>query len=213
MRIGERQSVFDGFPFAVYLSQNSSVEITALSPSLEFFVGWCQVDEVYPERLITPDQVGVEIRGGGHATRQINSILPAGSACQRLVCVEVYTPGGNWSSYPPHKHDVHRVDPEGRLVEADLEEVYYYQIKPPQGFAIQRVYNEDRSLDQTVAAHHHDMVLIPEGYHPVSAAWGYDCYYLNLLAGSAQSLANQDDPAHTWVKEIWGRQDPRLPLV
>jgi 5-deoxy-glucuronate isomerase len=105
----------------------------------------------------------------------------------------------------------------GELLEADLEEIYYYQIKNTlnqrNGFAIQRVYNQDRSLDETIVVHDHDIVLIPEGYHPVCAAEGYDCYYLNFLAGSAQSLACTDDPDYAWIKDSWTWKDPRVPLV
>jgi 5-deoxy-glucuronate isomerase len=171
-------------------------------------------------RLVRPEEIGVEIRGGDHATRQINEIIPPGFACDRLVVVEVYTPGGNWSSYPPHKHDVHRVDAAGTVIEADLDEIYYYRIDRPDGFAIQRVYTDPSSpleragapIDAAVVVRDHDVVLVPEGYHPVSSPPGYTTYYLNVLAGSAQSLANVDDPAHAWVKESYTSRDPRLPI-
>jgi 5-deoxy-glucuronate isomerase len=130
-----------------------------------------------------------------------------------MIAVEVYTPPGNWSSYPPHKHDHHRTDGRGALLEADLEEVYFYKIDRPDGFAIQRIYTDDRTLDRTIVATNDDLVLIPGGYHPVAAAPGYTVYYLNFLAGSAKSLASADDPAHAWVKQAWPPLDPRLPLV
>jgi 5-deoxy-glucuronate isomerase len=155
----------------------------------------------------------IEIRGGANATRQINGILPPGFDCHRIVCVEVYTPSGNWSSYPPHKHDVHREDANGNVLEADLEEIYFYKIDHPNGYAYQRVYNDERSIDGLMMAQNHDSVLVPEGYHPVVSAHGYTTYYLNFLAGSAQSLANSDDPAYTWVKDTWTYKDPRLPIV
>ena len=170
-------------------------------------------DQDHPARLIRPEEIGIELRGGGHASRQINSIVPPGFDCHRLVCVEVYTPAGNWSSYPPHKHDTHRTAADGTLAEADLEEIYFYKIRDPRGFAIQRVYNDDRSLDATLAPGNNDIVLVPEGYHPVSAPVGYDCYYLNFLAGSAQSLAATDDPDHSWIKGELGGLDPRVPMV
>jgi 5-deoxy-glucuronate isomerase len=147
-------------------------------------------------------------------------MLAPGFNCQRLIIVEVFTPAGNWSSYPPHKHDEHRLAPDGSLLEADLEEVYFYKVaredqmsNPGDGYAVQRVYTADGSLDQTVVARQDDVVLVPEGYHPVVATPGYHVYYLNALAGSAQSLANSDDPQHAWVKETWRAKDPRLPLV
>ena len=117
--------------------------------------------------------------------------------------VEVYTPSGNWSSYPPHKHDVHK--PPG---EVDLEEIYYYRMDRPEGYAIQRVYTPDRSLDETLTVRDGEMVLIPEGYHPVVAAHGYNVYYLNALAGSARSMAASDDPDYAWVREDMARPGP-----
>jgi 5-deoxy-glucuronate isomerase len=177
-------------------------------------------EQDFAPRLVTPKDVWVEIRGGDHATRQINSILPPGFPCARLVVVEVYTPGGNWSSYPPHKHDVHKTDPQGRIVEADLDEVYYYRFDRPEGYAFQRVYTDPESplhragcpIDAAVLARNDDVVLIPEGYHPVSAPPGYTTYYLNVLAGSAQSLASTDDPDYAWVKGSYRSRDPRVPL-
>ena len=162
---------------------------------------------------MTPETVAIEIRGGGNATRQINSIFPPGFNCHRLIAVEVYTPPGNWSSYPPHKHDVHRADTAGQLIEADLEEIYFYKLDKPQGYAIQRVYTADSRLDETIVARDSDAVLVPEGYHPVASAHGYTTYYLNFLAGSAQSLANTDDPEHAWIKQTWHQKDPRIPIV
>lgn len=211
--IGSRASVFAGKPFAVYLSRNTDFEIEALTDSFEVATCWVETEEDHPAQLVTPDNCAVELRGGGNASRQITSILPPGFDCQRLVIVEVYTPGGNWSSYPPHKHDVHRVDDAGKILEADLEEIYFYKLDKPQGFAYQRVYTDDRHIDAVMLAQHHDIVLVPEGYHPVVSAHGYTTYYLNFLAGSAQSLANSDDPVHAWVKEVWGPLDPRLPIV
>ncbi len=102
---------------------------------------------------------------------------------------------------------------DGNLLEADLEEIYFYKIDRPEGYAYQRVYTGDRSIDALMMAQNHDAVLVPEGYHPVVSAPGYTTYYLNFLAGSAQSLANSDDPAYAWVKASWGEIDPRLPVV
>jgi 5-deoxy-glucuronate isomerase len=211
--IGGREQVFDGMPHALYLSRHTDFILTAESESLDIAAGWCPASEDHPPRLVRPGQVSVEIRGGGNATRQINNIIPPGFDCQRLVVVEVYTPSGNWSSYPPHKHDEHRLDAAGNLLEADLEEIYFYKIDRPQGFACQRVYTADLSLDEMMIAKNDDVVLVPKGYHPVAAAFGYNVYYLNFLAGSAQSLANSDDPNHAWIKETWKEKDPRLPLV
>jgi 5-deoxy-glucuronate isomerase len=215
--LGQRATVFDGMPTAFYVSRRQSFTVEAHTDTIELAHCWVPAESDHPTQVIFPEDCAVEIRGGHNATRQINSIIPPGFDCERIVCVEVFTPGGNWSSYPGHKHDCHRINERGELLEADLEEIYYYQIKSTldkdRGFAIQRIYNQDRSLDEAIVVHHHDIVLIPEGYHPVSAAEGYDCYYLNFLAGSAQSLACTDDPNYAWIKEQWTWQDPRVPLV
>ncbi len=212
-QIGRRPDVFSGMPWALYLPRRTTFEIEALADPLEFASCWVPTDQDHPARLVTPADSAIEIRGGGNATRQINSILPPGFDCHRLVCVEVYTPPGNWSSYPPHKHDVHRTDANGKLLEADLEEIYFYKIDQPDGYAYQRIYNDDRSIDALVMAQNHDTVLVPEGYHPVVSAHGYTTYYLNFLAGTAQSLASADDPTYAWIKATWTDQDPRVPVV
>jgi 5-deoxy-glucuronate isomerase len=211
--IGRRPNVFSGMPYALYLSRRKDFTITALTDGFEFASCWVTTGEDHPTQLVTPEMSAIEIRGGGNATRQINGIIPPGFDCQRIVCVEVYTPSGNWSSYPPHKHDVHREDTQGNLLEADLEEIYFYKLDKPEGYAYQRVYNDSGTIDGLMMARNHDAVLVPEGYHPVVSAHGYTTYYLNFLAGSAQSLANADDPAYAWVKDTWTEQDPRLPVV
>jgi 5-deoxy-glucuronate isomerase len=211
--LGRRPSVFSGMPWALYLPRRTIFEIEALTDNLEFASCWVPTDQDHPPKLVTPADSAIEIRGGGNATRQINSIIPPGFDCHRIVCCEVFTPPGNWSSYPPHKHDIHRVDASGKLLEADLEEIYFYKIDKPEGYAYQRVYNDNRSLDELVMAQNHDAVLVPEGYHPVVSAHGYTTYYLNFLAGSAQSLASADDPTYAWIKNTWESQDPRVPVV
>jgi 5-deoxy-glucuronate isomerase len=217
--IGERDSVFSGLPFALYLPRNTSLTVTA-ETACEIAVAVAPSDQDHQPRLVTPGDIEIEIRGGDHATRQINNIIPPGFPCHRLVVVEVYTPGGNWSSYPPHKHDVHKTDKTGRVLEADLEEVYFYKLDRPEGFAFQRIYTVPESplhragfpIDAVLLARNNDAVLVPEGYHPVSSPPGYTTYYLNVLAGSAQSLANSEDPHYTWVKESYRSQDPRVPI-
>lgn len=211
--VGRRRDVFAGMPHALYLPRRTEFEVTAVSPLAELAWAWAPTDRDHDARCIGPADVETEIRGGHNATRQINRILPPGFPCHRLVCVEVYTPGGNWSSYPPHKHDAHRTDDSGDVVEADLDEVYCYRFDRPEGFALQRLYAADGSFDVALVARQDDIVLVPEGYHPVSAAYGYTCYYLNFLAGSAQSLANSEDPHHEWVKHTWSDRDPRVPIV
>jgi 5-deoxy-glucuronate isomerase len=217
--IGGRSDVFKGGAHALYLPRRSELTVRA-EESGEFAVAWVPTNEDHEPFLVRPDQVKRSIRGGDNVSRQINDLLPPGSPVHRLVLVEVYTPGGNWSSYPPHKHDRHVVGADGELVEADLEEVYFYKLQPETGFAYQWVYTDERSpvhqagqpIDALVRPGHNSAVLIPEGYHPVVSMPGYTTYYLNVLAGSAQSLANQDDPRFTWVKHQYRGTDPRLPL-
>ncbi len=204
---GSRAHVFDGMPTALYLPIETEFAVTA-ETDCEVAFCFSRAEEKYPARLITPDEVEIEVRGGANATRQINHILKPEFPAQRLLLVEVYTPGGNWSSYPPHKHDVH--NPPG---EVDLEEIYYYKIDRPEGYAIQRVYTPDKRIDQTLCVRDGELVLIPEGYHPVVAAHGYNVYYLNALAGSAHSMAASDDPDYAWVRGSWTEQDARVPLV
>ena len=215
----ERKDVWTGAATALYLPRNTEFTIRAKRDS-EFVVTWVPTDEDHEPWLIQPQNVFISIRGGDNVSRQINDLLPAGSPVHRLILVEVYTPSGNWSSYPPHKHDVHIEDEAGDLIEADLEEVYFYKIDKPEGYAYQHVYTDENSplqqagypIDALVIAKNNCAVLIPEGYHPVVSAPGYTTYYLNVLAGSAQRLANQDDPHYSWVKESYKSVDPRLPL-
>jgi 5-deoxy-glucuronate isomerase len=205
--IGRRPNVFAGMPYALYLPISTNFTV-ASEKGCDLAFCYCRAEEPYPPRLVTPDDIEVEIRGAGNATRQINKIFKPEFQAQRLLIVEVYTPSGNWSSYPPHKHDVH--NPPG---EVDLEEIYYYRVDRPEGYAIQKVYTRDRKLDETLTVRDGELVLIPEGYHPVVAAHGYNIYYLNALAGSARSMAASDDPDYEWVRQGWRDKDPRVPLV
>lgn len=214
---GGRENVFKGLPHALYLPPDTEYEILPYGGFVELACGWCPAENNYPARLISPldvERMGIEFRGGDNASRQINSILPPGSESSRLVCVEVYTPSGNWSSFPAHKHDTRKIDPlTGNLLEASLEEIYFYKTDKPQGFALQKVYNDDRSIDEIAEVHNNDVVLIPGGYHPVVAGHGYNIYYLNFLAGSDQSLKSTDDPDHKWIYGTWKGMDPRIPVV
>ncbi len=208
-RLGARANVFAGMPHTLYVPVGTEqIEIEALTASCEVAVCGARASRKFPAAIIEPSSVEVEIRGGGNATRQINHIMKPDFPADRLLVVEVYTPSGNWSSYPPHKHDVH--NPPG---EVDLDEIYFYKISQPEGFAIQRVYTRDGRRNETLTVRDNEVVLIPDGYHPVVAAHGYDCYYLNVLAGSARSMAASDDPDLAWVRGTWSQKDPRLPLV
>jgi 5-deoxy-glucuronate isomerase len=180
---GARAHVFDGLPYTLYLPPHTHFQVST-EKGCDLALCYSKAEEEHAARLVTPDQVRVEIRGGGNATRQIHHILTPEFPAHRLLVVEVFTPAGNWSSYPPHKHDVH--NPPG---EVDLEEIYYYRLDRPEGYAIQKVYTADRRIGETLSVRDGEFVLIPEGYHPVVAAHGYNVYYLNALAGSARSMA------------------------
>jgi 5-deoxy-glucuronate isomerase len=205
--IGTRKNVFSGLPYTVYLPAGSSAEFQAEG---ECELAICSVPSRanLSPRLITPEEVVVSLRGGGNASRQIVDIMPPDFPADKLMLVEVYTPGGNWSSFPPHKHDVHSPP-----AEVDLDEIYYYRMELPAAFAQQRLYTKDSRRDITLTVHDGDVVLVRDGYHPVVAGHGYDVYYLNCLAGSARSLANTEDVDHVWVRTTWKDADPRLPLV
>lgn len=195
--VGEREGVFAGLPHAVYLPVDSTWEIGA-ETRVEVAVCEARATKRFPARRIGPGEVEVEHRGDGNASRTIHHILPPEFPAEKLLIVEVFTPSGNWSSYPPHKHDQH-LPPR----EHDLEEIYYYRVDRPGGFAIQRVYTADRRVDETMTVEDGDLVLVREGYHPVVAAPGYEVYYLNVLAGTGRSMAATDDPAHAWVRSTW----------
>ncbi|WP_405736019.1 5-deoxy-glucuronate isomerase [Streptomyces sp. NBC_01537] len=167
-----------------------------------------------PARYGRQEDVPVELRGAGNCSRQVNNYcLPGTFEAEQLLVCEVLTPGGNWSSYPPHKHDEARPG-----TESELEEIYWFEVAGEGGFAYQRVYGtEDRPIDVLAEVRSGDTVLIPHGWHgPSIAAPGYDLYYLNAMAGPGQDRAWLicDDPAHGWVRTTWASEypDPRLPF-
>jgi len=166
--IGRRDSPFDGKPYVVYLPPRTDYTLTAVT-DCEVARAGARAARGVTARLITPDEIGEETRGQGSAQRYVRHVLEADRPAERLFLVEVITPGGNWSSYPPHKHDTD--DPPR---ETYLEETYYHRIRPAQGFAFQRVYTPDRSLDEAIVITDGTLALVPRGYHPVAAAPGYD---------------------------------------
>ena len=201
---GSRMSVFDGPPPPVLLVEpGRSLEAVATTGAL-IAIGAAPGGEVRRTALIAPEDILVEARGEGNTARRIHHLLPPGAEAGRLIAFEVYTPGGNWSSYPPHKHDT-----ENPPVEARLEELYFYKFaKPAQAFAFARVYTADRSLDEALTPMDGDVVLIPEGYHPVGVPAGYDCYYLNVMAGPNRAWHFTLDPDHAWLMN-WSPAAPR----
>ena len=198
--LGERMSIFsknsgtDGKPpYAVYVPNDDQFSVAA-ETDLELALCSAPGKGSFPARLIKPEHMTYETRGKGTNTRHICNILPETAEADSLLVVEVITPNGNWSSYPPHKHDSDNI-PE----ESYLEETYYHRINPPQGFAFQRVYTDDGSLDETMAVQNHDVVMVPRGYHPVGAPHGYDLYYLNVMAGPKRIWKFYNDPEHEWI--------------
>jgi 5-deoxy-glucuronate isomerase len=179
--VGERESPFDGPPHALYVPTGSRYTLEALSENVELAIGTAPVPnatEARVPRLIAPGDVRITTRGSGDMERTIHDILMEDQPAETLLVTEVLTPGGHWSSYPPHKHDTH--DPPR---ETYLEELYYHRLKRSDGWAVQRVYTRDGTLDVSLAVRDGDCVLVPRGYHPVSAAPGFDLYYLNIMAG------------------------------
>ena len=192
--IGERDSVFDQVsPYSVYVPRRHAVTVTAHKDA-EIAVCSAPGSSDLDARLIEPAMTTRSVRGRGSNTRYVCDILPQTAAADHLLVVEVVTPAGHSSSYPPHKHDTDNLPQE-----SFLEETYYHRLNPPQGFAFQRVYTDDRALDEAMAVENHDVVMVPRGYHPVVAPHGYDSYYLNVMAGPKREWHFKNDPAHEWM--------------
>jgi len=205
-----RRDVFDRVSDFCYAPREATVTLTTADGGV-FAVPSARCTRRLPPRYGPAEDVPVELRGAGQASRQVNNFCaPEAFECDKLIAVEVLTPGGNWSSYPPHKHD------QARDGEAELEEIYYFETA---GLAYQRVYGTPgRPIDVLAEVSSGDVVLIPHGWHgPSIAAPGYDLYYLNVMAGPAGERAWRfcDDPAHAWIRGTWDGQaiDPRLPLT
>lgn len=207
-----RKSVFTGVSDFVYLPRDAEVELTSLEGG-RFALPSAKTKTRLVARYGAAESVPVELRGAGAASRQVNNFCsPESFDAAALIAVEVLTPGGNWSSYPPHKHD------EATDTESQLEEIYYFEVLND-GPAYQRVYstNGNRPIDLTAEVTSGDVVLIPFGFHgPSMAAPGYDLYYLNVMAGPNERVWRFcDDPKHSWIRGIWNNMevDPRLPLT
>jgi 5-deoxy-glucuronate isomerase len=204
-RVGPRADVFAGYPHAVYLPPGLKCRVVGVE-ACEIADCRAPATGTFEPRVIGPEDCGYEIRGGGNATRQIVDVMPPGFPAGRLMICEVFTPGGNWSSYPPHKHD--RDDPPR---EVDLEEIYYFRFQHADAYGFHRVYNGRH--DDTLRVTHGDVVAVRDGYHPFVTAYGYDAYYLNVLAGDRRSMAASDDPRYAQFRHDWPAPDSRLPMV
>src|SRR5215472_14576238 len=188
--IGERISVFEErSPYAVYLPRADGATIVAHTDA-EIAIASAPGRGHHSPRLIEPSTMKRFARGEGLNQRFVCDILPQTEPADHLLIVEVVTPSGHSSSYPPHKHDTDNLP-----AESALEETYYHRLKPAQGFAFQRVYTDDRSLDESLAVEDHDVVLVPRGYHPVVVPYGYESYYLNVMAGPRREWHFRNDPA------------------
>jgi 5-deoxy-glucuronate isomerase len=193
--LGGRPDPWSGRPDAAYLPAATTFEVQAAGGEAE--VGLCFAPAPRggaAPRVLPGDEIDVETRGHGALERTIHPILMSDRDAESLLVCEVLTPAGHWSSYPPHKHD--RDDPPAETL---LEETYYHRVAPARGFGLQRVYTDDRALDETLAFGDRDCVLVPRGYHTVSAPPGYEVYYLNVMAGPVRSWAVANDPDHEWT--------------
>ena len=189
--LGSRASPFAGLPDAAYLPPGTAFELDGIG---EVALCWAPAGDGAPARQLPASSVQVEVRGKDAHERHVHPILMGDEAADSLLVCEVLTPAGHWSSYPPHKHDRDAL-PEESL----LEETYYHRVSPARGFALQRVYTGDGELDESLAARDRDTVLVPRGYHTVSAPPGYSLYYLNVMAGPARAWAIANDPDHEWT--------------
>jgi 5-deoxy-glucuronate isomerase len=192
--IGQRRTVFEDLaPFAVYSPGLAPVAVQA---HVGAEVALCSAPGSgrLPARLIEPGTMRRTVRGVELNARQVTDILPEDQPADSLLVAEVRTPAGHSSSYPPHRHD--RLAPPDETL---LEETYYHRIDPSQGFVFQRVYTDERDLDEAHAVEDRDVVCVPRGYHPVVVPWGYESYYLNVMAGPRRSWRFRNDPAHEWI--------------
>ncbi len=217
-----RASVFNGASDVLYTGTNEAVSIRSAAGG-RVAIATAPAKTSYPTRLVTAGEIPVELRGAGNCSRQVHNFgTPAALEADRFIVCEVITPAGNWSSYPPHKHD------EEKDGETSLEEIYYFETRvapgaPDRGAAdaigYQRVYaSDERPIDVAAEVRTGDVVLVPYGWHgPAMAAPGYDLYYLNVMAGPGpvRDWLISDDPHHGWIRQTWEDQDvdPRLPFT
>jgi 5-deoxy-glucuronate isomerase len=215
-----RTSVFDRVTDFAYAPLGATVALSA-SGGGEVAIATARCDRRLSPRYGPADGVAVELRGAGPATRQVNNFMSPESwpHADKLMCVELLTPDGNWSSYPPHRHD------DSPECPVNNEEIYYFRIGvagtsdySADGFGMHRTYTPDGSIDVNVVIHDGDVFCVPRGYHgPCIAAPGYPMYYLNVLAGPGgeRSMAFCDDPTHHWVRDTWAGMatDRRCPMT
>ena len=200
-----RRDVFTEKPHVLYLPPRTAYAIAA-TDSFEVAIGAAPATGRFPARLYGPAELPSFARGGANVARRVTATFDPGFDSERLIAYEILTPSGNWSSFPPHRHD-------GRLGTSYHEETYYYRLMPGDGFAIQRLYTRDTDLDVSIAAADGDLVLVHEGYHTVAAAPGTNAWYLNFLAGDTKPVVQLNDPAYSWIVDEWTGRPIGIPLA
>ena len=205
--LGERMSVFERTPpHCVYIPNGSDWSATATT-SCTLAICTAPGKGEHHAQIIGPTGISLETRGKGANTRFIHNIaMENRDVADSLLVTEVFTPDGNWSSYPPHRHDK---DDFPNMTY--LEETYYHRLNPAQGFGFQRVFTEDGTLDETMAVSDGDVVLVPRGHHPCAAPYGYDMYYLNVMAGPRRNWRFQNHPDHDWIFQRDRDQNDKAP--
>lgn len=198
-----RADVFSEKAAVAYLPPRSAWSLTAETP-LEVAIGGTAASGRYPARVYRPDELPAFERGGANVTRGVTATIDPTFQTERLIAYEIVTPSGNWSSFPPHRHD-------GRMGTTYHEESYLYRLSPADGFAIQRIYTGDTDLDVSITARDGDLVLVHEGYHTVAAAPGTNAYYLNFLAGETKPVVQLNDPAYAWIVDDWTGRPVTIP--
>jgi 5-deoxy-glucuronate isomerase len=205
----QRSGVFAEMAAVLYSPPHTSLEITAAAPA-EFAIGGAPAEGIYPVRLIRPEEMTVEVRGGGGATRQVNHILAHPLPAERLILYEVYVPRGMWSGWPPHCHDGYAGSPY-------LEETYYFRFDPPDGWGVHRNYRVDTEFDETYAVRDRDVVMVTKGFHSSAAAPGCHMYFLNYLAGvptgEDRAIPPLFQPEYRWIDGHWDENSMALPHV
>lgn len=199
-----RTDVFTARPHVLYLPPRTMYAIAAVD-AFEVAIGAAPAEGRYPARLYEPGELPSFARGGANVSRGVTATLDPTFESERLIAYEILTPSGNWSSFPPHRHD-------GRFGTTYHEETYYYRLSPRDGFALQRIYARDTDLDVSIAAADGDLVLVHEGYHTVATAPGTNAYYLNFLAGDTKPVTQLNDPAYAWIVDDWAGRPIAIPL-
>ena len=197
--LGRRRDVFSGRATGAYIPPGREFTLTGSGAGAgvcEIAVARAPARQKGSPHVVRPEDVKVKTAGALNWRREIHDIVDLSLPAERLVVGETFNPPGNWSSYPPHRHEKDDLPDEVRM-----EEVYHFRLSPKQGFGFQRLYTDDFSVDEVVVLRDTDTVVIPRGYHPVVAAPGYRLYYLWVLAGKERVLLPRDDPNHAWVKD------------